>query len=68
MCSGLHFHILPIRMIIKIVTFTVMWINAFSTERGVSNTYIPRNIIVGNQLDYAKHYRLTFEAYAQGAR
>ena len=53
--SGLPFPILPTHTIIKIVVFAVMWLNVFPTVGGVSETYSPRNIIVGTQLDYRKH-------------
>ena len=53
--SGLPFYILPSKMLIKIVAFTLMWFNAFSLIGGVSATYSPRNIITGSQLDYNKH-------------
>ena len=52
-------------MIIKIVAFTVMWPNTFLMAGGSPDTYSPRNIIVGIQLDHAKHCRLPSRAYTQ---
>ena len=63
--SGLTFRILPTRILIEIVAFAIMWLNAFPTAGGVSETYSPHNIIVGTQLNYTKHCRLPFGAYAQ---
>ena len=63
--SGLPFYILPTRMMTEIVAFTVIWLNSFPTAGGVFDTYSQQNIVVGNQLDYTKHCRPPFRAYAQ---
>ena len=54
--SGLPFRILPYRMLIELVAFALMWLNAFPPSGGVSATHSSRKIIIGSQLDYNKHY------------
>ena len=37
----------PRRVIIKVVTFCVFWLNSFPPKAGVSRTYRPRTILLG---------------------
>jgi hypothetical protein len=63
--STLPFKNLPSRMIIQLIHFVVLWLNAFPPSSGVSNTYSPRTIMTGTTLDYNKHCRLPFGAYVE---
>jgi hypothetical protein len=63
--STLPFNAIPKRMIVELVTFGVLWLNAFPPSRGVSKTYSPRNIMTGTTLDYSKHCKLPFGAYVE---
>eukprot|EP00957_Ditylum_brightwellii_P095192 7249793-Ditylum_brightwellii.AAC.2 len=61
----LPFKKIPTIMIIKIINFAIVWLNAFPPKAGISTTLSPRAIIVGTQLDYKKHCRAPFSAYMQ---
>jgi hypothetical protein len=61
--STLPFKNLPSRMIIELIHFVVLCLNAFPPSSG--NTYIPRTIMTGTTLDYNKHCRLPFGAYVE---
>jgi hypothetical protein len=63
--STLPFKNLPSRMIIELIHFLVLWLNAFPPSSGVSITYSPRTIMTGTTLDYNKHCRLPFGAYVE---
>eukprot|EP00978_Attheya_sp_CCMP212_P039142 scaffold201003_cov45-Attheya_sp.AAC.1 len=47
------------------VYFSNFWLNSFLTKGGISDTMSPRAIVVGTNLDYAKHCQLEFGMYAQ---
>ncbi|KAL7472774.1 hypothetical protein ACHAXS_013136 [Conticribra weissflogii] len=53
------------RMIVKLVYFCVMWLNAVPNKNGVSSDYSPREIVVRQKLDYKKHCRVPFGAYCK---
>jgi hypothetical protein len=63
--NTLPFEKLPNRMIIKMVTSSVMWLNTLPPNDGISDNLSLRNIITGLQVDYTKHCRIEFGAYAQ---
>jgi hypothetical protein len=63
--STLPFKRLPARMIIELVHFSTLWINAFPPSIGVSDTYSPRTIMTGTSLDYSKHCKVPLGAYVE---
>jgi hypothetical protein len=63
--STLPFKALPGRIIIELVYYATLWLNAFPPSSGVSDTYSPRTIMTGTTLDFAKHCKLPFGAYAE---
>jgi hypothetical protein len=44
---------------------SIFCLNNFPPADGVSKTHSPQNIICGQQLDYATHYKLEFGTYMQ---
>jgi hypothetical protein len=52
-------------MIIELMNFVVIWINAFPTSSGVSITYSPHTITTGTALDYSKYCKPPFGAYIE---
>ena len=62
--STLPFTIVPGRMVIELDKYVVFWVNVFPPKSGISKTYSPRTIMTGTTLDYKKHFRLEFGAYA----
>jgi hypothetical protein len=59
-CQAIH-----VRIIIELVYYAAFWLNAFPPSSGVSSTYSPRTIMTGNALEFAKHCKLPFGAYAE---
>jgi hypothetical protein len=63
--STLPFKRLPARVIIEVVSFVTLWLNSFPPSSGVSNTFIPRTIMTGANLDFAKDCKIPFGAYVE---
>ena len=61
--ASLPYHRVPKKMIIEAVTFTNLWLNVFPSKEGVSTTYSPRNVLLGNSLSHCLHCRIPFGAY-----
>ena len=62
---SLPFKVVPIIVLIELIYFSTMWINAFPPKGGVSENISPRGIMTGIQFDYGKHCRLPFGSYVQ---
>ena len=56
---------IPKLMMIELVNYAVTWLNNFPPKGGVSATLSPRTIFTGINLDYNKHCKIEFGAYAQ---
>lgn len=56
---------IPAIMLSELVQSSVYWLNNFPPTQGVSSTLSPRYIMTGFNIDYTKHCRLEFGAYAQ---
>jgi hypothetical protein len=52
-------------MVIDLVNFAVLWLNAFHCSSGVSKIFSPRTIMNGTSLDDANHCKLPFNAYVE---
>jgi hypothetical protein len=63
--SMLPFKAIPGRIIIELVYYDAFWLNVFPPSSGVSALYSPRTIMTGTALDFAKHCKLPFGAYAE---
>jgi hypothetical protein len=63
--NTLQFKRIPGRVIIDLVNYVVMWLNAFPPASGVSKMYIPRTIMTGTSLDFNKHCKKPFGEYAE---
>jgi hypothetical protein len=63
--NSLPFKRMPGKMIIKMVSHSVFWLNVFPPSDGISKTLSPRTLVVGLNVDYNKHCRLEFGEYAQ---
>jgi Reverse transcriptase (RNA-dependent DNA polymerase) len=62
---SLPFRFIPALMLVELVYFSTMWINAFPPKGGVSSHISPRGILTGTQFDYKKHCKLPFGSYVQ---
>jgi hypothetical protein len=56
---------IPVIMVQHLIGGCVFWLNAFPSDQGVIHTVSPRTIMTGKTIDYNKHCRLVFGAYAQ---
>ena len=55
----------PKLIIAEMVAHVMMWLNSFPTKGGISETLSPRVIMTGTKMNYKKHCKLAFGAYAQ---
>jgi hypothetical protein len=63
--STLPFQAIPGQIIIELVYYAAFWLNAFPPSSGVYSTYSPQTIMTGTALDFVKHCKLPFGAYAE---
>ena len=61
----LPFEYIPRLVLVQLIKNCVFWLNAFPHPDGVSSEHSPRYIMTGMELDYHRHVRLEFGAYAQ---
>ena len=58
-CRGimamLLFSHLPQQLVINLVQFVMMWLNAFLNKAGIFNQWSTRELICGHKLDAEKH-------------
>ena len=56
---------LPRLMIIELMHFCVMWMNAFPVKSGISEKWSPRELISRHKLDAKLHCKAPFGAYCE---
>ena len=56
---------MPRLMIIELMHFCVMWMNAFPVKSGVSKKWSPRELISRHKLDAKLHCKAPFGAYCE---
>ena len=61
----MHFKKVPKCVIIELVYFIALWLNAFQANMRIAEVYFPREIITGQQLDYNKHCEIDFGEYVE---
>eukprot|EP00957_Ditylum_brightwellii_P112211 8555125-Ditylum_brightwellii.AAC.1 len=63
--SMLPFKRLPVAMVIELMNFVTMWLNAFPPKGRILQTLSPRAIIHGTTLDVSKHCKIPFGSYCR---
>ena len=63
--NTLPFKKIPPRMTAEMVGAMVFWLNCFPPSRGVSRVLSPRQLVIGEHIDYNKHCLLEFGTYVQ---
>jgi hypothetical protein len=63
--STLPFKRLPARMIIELIGFITLGLNAFPPKSGVSDTFSPMKIMTGTSLSFKQHCKAPFGAYVE---
>jgi hypothetical protein len=63
--NTLPFKKMPQIMLIELIYHVVLWLNAFPTKSGVSETLLPREIIMQHKLNFTKHCRARFGSYCE---
>ena len=56
---------MPNLIIIHLLKFVTMWINALPSGSGVSTVLSPREIVTHHKMDFTKHCRVRFGAYVE---
>lgn len=49
----------------RMVQLSIFWLNSFPAHDSVSDEMSPRQLMVGFKLDFARHCKIEFGAYAQ---
>ena len=63
--NTLPFVALPPRLVAEMVAASVFWLNCFPPSQGGSATLSPRQLVLGEHIDYQKHCTLEFGTYVQ---
>jgi hypothetical protein len=63
--NTLPFKKMPQIMLVELIYHVVLWLNAFPTKSGVSETLSPHKIVMRHKLDFAKHCRVLFGSYCK---
>ncbi|KAL7463061.1 hypothetical protein ACHAXS_003437 [Conticribra weissflogii] len=61
--SSLPYRRMPKSILIELLAFVVMWLNAFPNKSGISKTLSPREIVIRQRIDYSKHCKAQFGSY-----
>ncbi len=64
MCT-LPYKQMPAQMVVELIYFCAMWLNAFPNKNGVSEDYSPQELLVRQKVDCRKHRRVPFGAYCK---
>ncbi|KAL7463813.1 hypothetical protein ACHAXS_004166 [Conticribra weissflogii] len=68
-CQGitntLLFKKMPAQMMVELIYFCTMWLNALPNKNGVSAEYSPREIVVRQAVNYKKHCQVPFGVYCE---
>jgi hypothetical protein len=63
--NTLPFKKMPQLILIKLIYHAVLWLNAFPSKSGFSQTLSPREIVLRHRLDFKKHCRAPFGSYCE---
>ncbi len=58
---------MPDQIVIHLIKFVVMWLNALPHPSGISQVLSPREIVTSMKLDFKKHCRVKFGAYVEAS-
>jgi len=63
--SVLPYEALPKLMVIELLHFCVMWLNAFPVKSGISEKFSPRELVSRHKLDAKLHCKSPFGSYCE---
>ncbi|KAL7461401.1 hypothetical protein ACHAXS_001822 [Conticribra weissflogii] len=63
--SGLPYQRLPKRILIELINFVVLWLNAFPAKNRIARNMSPRKIITRQPIDFTKHCKTEFGSYCE---
>jgi hypothetical protein len=63
--NSLPFQCIPRIVLVRMAECAVFWQNAFPRDDSVTPDHSPRYLITGHHIDYTRHARIPFGAYAQ---
>ena len=56
---------MPALLIVEMVSSSILWLNSFPPQGGMSTTLSPRMIVAGTTMEYGRHCCLEFGKYVQ---
>jgi len=63
--NTLPFTKMPQIILIELIYHVVLWLNAFPSKSGISETLSPREIVLRHKLDFKKHCKAPFGSYCE---
>ena len=63
--NTLPFTKMPQIILIELIYHVVLWLNAFPSKSGISETLSPRKIVLRHKLDFKKHCKAPFGSYCE---
>ena len=63
--NTLPFKKMPRVILIELIYHVVLWLNAFPSKSGISDTLSPRELVLRHRLDFKKHCRAPFGSYCE---
>ncbi len=63
--SGLPYQQFPKPILIDLLAFVVMWLNAFPSKSGASRVLSNRDIVIWRKQDFSKHCKAQFGSYCK---
>jgi hypothetical protein len=63
--NTLPFNQMPQVILIELIYHVVLWLNAFPSKSGISETLSPREIVLRHKLDFKRHCRAPFGSYCE---
>jgi hypothetical protein len=63
--NTLPFKKMPRVILIELIYHVVLWLNAYPTKSGVSDTLLPREIVLQQKLNFKRHCKACFGAYCE---
>jgi hypothetical protein len=63
--NTLPFKKMPRVILVELIYHVVLWLNAFPSKSGISDTLSPRELVLRHRLDFKKHCRAPFGSYCE---
>ena len=63
--NTLPFKKMPQVILIELIYHVMLWLNAYPTKSGVSDTLLPKEIVLQQKINFKRHCKARFSAYCK---